>query len=155
MCLRTARIPCKICSACSADTQRLVERIAKTARWEWHGYCPDEWRGNERHITSDRLRGVDVRDCGGRNLFADAWLGARARLATLTAAGTGAGAVSVEAYHGNVVLAGFVATSTTRDAILRAVRQCVGRRRGRRPAARTRPAVLVARRAATPKRDFK
>ena len=58
--------------------------------------------------------------------FRDAWLGARARLATLMAAGTDAGAVSVEAYRGSVVLAGVVATSTTRDAILRAVRNVSG-----------------------------
>jgi osmotically-inducible protein OsmY len=58
--------------------------------------------------------------------FRDAWLAARARLTTLAAGGVDAGAVSVEAYHGTVVVAGDVATSSTRDAIVRALRTLSG-----------------------------
>jgi len=58
--------------------------------------------------------------------FRDVWLAGRARVAVLAAAGREAGAVSVEAFHGRVVLAGDVATHADRDRIERAVRELAG-----------------------------
>lgn len=53
--------------------------------------------------------------------FRDAWIAARARLAILVALRGEAGDVTVEAYRGNVVLSGDVATRAARDAAEQAV----------------------------------
>lgn len=53
--------------------------------------------------------------------FRDAWIAARARLAVLVALRGDAGDVAVEAYRGNVVLSGDVATRAASDAAESAV----------------------------------
>jgi osmotically-inducible protein OsmY len=54
--------------------------------------------------------------------FRDAWLATRARLAMLVAAGSDVAEVSVESYHGNLVLTGAVATEEARERAEAAVR---------------------------------
>ncbi len=58
--------------------------------------------------------------------FRDVWLAGRARVAVLAEARGAAGEVSVEAFHGSVVLAGEVATDDDRTRIERAVRRLDG-----------------------------
>ena len=54
--------------------------------------------------------------------FCDAWIAGRARLALLATAGIRVGAVAVEAFRGNVVLSGDVASEATREEAERIVR---------------------------------
>ncbi|MEO6025986.1 MAG: BON domain-containing protein [Candidatus Binatia bacterium] len=55
--------------------------------------------------------------------FRDVWLAGRARVAVLVEAGREASEVTVEAFHGSVVLIGNVTTHDNRDRIERAVRR--------------------------------
>jgi osmotically-inducible protein OsmY len=54
--------------------------------------------------------------------FSDAWLAARARFALLSTLGMDAAEIAVEAYRGNVILAGDVGNRASSDAAERAVR---------------------------------
>lgn len=53
--------------------------------------------------------------------FLDAWLASRGRFAILQSSGAAAAAVSVVAYHGNIILEGEVLDSAVRDGAERAV----------------------------------
>jgi len=125
--------PCKTYSACSADIASrrgfplnfrsyTLARIVPLA-----GFVDAVTRqpptGNEPAATTTELPSLSE---ALFQPFSDAWLAARSRFALLASLGLDAADIGVEAYRGNVILAGAVASRESSNAAEGAVRDVPG-----------------------------